>query len=245
MIEVDLSDYYSGGYFLIRADKPDWEPLKSPRFPDKLISLSMCICPLRFSVFWGWIPGDREAALKFGIPETKLDESVEWCSTNFQVEIDHPSTFYSLDAARRFVERFVPDTRDLYLIGVGLHKQLKSDILGASGKNEMVWIKKQIEQQAALAKGGISLGFEVVCFGYNDFWDSWLCSGLDRDMEELFGIRPGQFGLIQTREEAQQVYEWIAEDDQQGHRAEPEPYDYWLLVSYPLMTAGQDPLTPE
>jgi hypothetical protein len=231
---IDLSEYYFGGYFLIRADKPDWESLQTQQFPDKLMSLSECICPLRLSVSWGWLPGNREAALQFGIPETKLAEFIQWCGTGFQVEIDHPSTFYTLDAVRRFITRFLTNTDNLYLVGVGVHKQLATDILSAVGKNEMPTIKQNIEQQVALAKGGTTLGFEVACYGYNDFWDSWLCSGLEVDMRELFGVQTGQFGLIQTREEAQQVYDWIAEDDQRGHRAEPEPYAYWLLVSYPL-----------
>jgi hypothetical protein len=230
---INLDDYYSVGYFLIRADKPDWPPLQTEQFPNKLLSLSLCICP-RVCVWWGFEPGDRDAALRFGIPEAKLDEFVKWCSASLNIETDHPSTFNSLDAARRFVERFLPDTRDLYLIGVGFCKYLELADWGAPYTNEIDGIQKRIQQQTALADGGTSLGFEVVCFGYNDFWDSWLCSNLQVDMNELFGIKTGQFGLIQTREEAQQVHDWIAEDKQQGHRGEPEPYAYWLLVSYPL-----------
>jgi hypothetical protein len=30
------------------------------------------------------------------------------------------------------------------------------------------------------------------------------------------------------------VHNWIAEEDMQGTRGEPEPYDAWLLVDYPL-----------
>jgi hypothetical protein len=63
--------------------------------------------------------------------------------------------------------------------------------------------------------------------------DSWLCSGLERDMFEQFGIRPNKNGLINTYDEAMRVYRWIAEDEQRGHRAEPEPYYPWLLVAYP------------
>jgi hypothetical protein len=53
-------------------------------------------------------------------------------------------------------------------------------------------------------------------------------------MHELFGIRPNQYGLISTYDEAKKVHDWIAEDNMQGTRAEPYPYDAWLLVSYPL-----------
>ena len=93
-------------------------------------------------------------------------------------------------------------------------------------------IEKQIEQHLPLAEDGTALGFEVVSLSYSDYGCSWYCNHTAEDLGTLFGIRPGQFGLIETREQAQQVNDWIAEDP--VHRGEPEPYDYWLLMSYPL-----------
>jgi hypothetical protein len=56
----------------------------------------------------------------------------------------------------------------------------------------------------------------------------------------LFGIRPGSYGLIQREVEARQIYEWIEEEDEmKGRRAEPEPYDYWLLIEHPLEVTGE------
>ena len=78
------------------------------------------------------------------------------------------------------------------------------------------------------------LGFEIASFAYHDFGHSWLCSGINQDMYQLYGIHPNAYGLIDTAEDARKVYDWIAEDEMQGRRAEPEPYAYWLLVSYPL-----------
>jgi hypothetical protein len=54
-------------------------------------------------------------------------------------------------------------------------------------------------------------------------------------MVNLYNIRPNSSGLIDSYDDAKKVYVWIAEDHMQGHRAEPEPYDIWLLISYPLM----------
>lgn len=252
---IDLADYYSGGYFLIRADKPDWEQLKTDLLPEKLLSFSNCICS-SFYVWWGWHPGDRQAAVKFGIPETKLDEFVEWCGSAIGVDISHPSMFYSVDAAQRFIARFLPNTDGLYLIGAGMYKPLEAtgwnlspeqmrlkntitvNLLLQTEIRAIEGVEDQIEQHMLLAEGGIPLGFEVVSYAYYNFSHSWICSGIYEDMYALYGIRPGQYGLIQTREDAEKVYEWIAEDDQKGHRAEPEPYDYWLLVSYPLKAEG-------
>lgn len=250
---IDLADYYSGGYFLIRAENPDWyEPVKIELGVDKLLSLSQCICP-RLEVYWGWTPGDPEAAIGFGIPETKLDEFAEWCSVFPQTEIASMSMFYTVEAARRFIERFLPNTDGLYLIGAGLYKPLEAvgwnlspeqmrikntitvNLLLQTDRRAIEGIEDQIEQHLPLAEGGTPLGFEVVSYAYNNFGHSWLCSGLQKHMHELFGIKPGQFGLIQTREEAQKTYDWIMEDRGDGnHRGEPEPYAYRLLVSYPL-----------
>ena len=67
-----------------------------------------------------------------------------------------------------------------------------------------------------------------------DFGHSWLCSGLERDMHERFGIRANNKGLLDSYADAKQVYDWIADDAMQGARAEPEPYALWLLLAYPL-----------
>lgn len=243
---INLDDYYSGGYFLIREDKPDW--VNSDFLPEKLISLSTCICP-RVSVWWGWHPGDREAARKFGIPESKLEEFVQWCSDAHGFDIVHASMFYSADAAQRFVARFLPNTDGLYLIGAGLYKpleaagwnrypnqvtyDLKVNLLLNEREQHIEGICDQIDQHLPLEAGGKPLGFEVICFfNSSDFADSWFCNGIHEDMLELFGIQPGEHGLIQTREDAQSTRDWIMED--LAHRGEPLPYAYWLLVSYPL-----------
>ena len=40
--------------------------------------------------------------------------------------------------------------------------------------------------------------------------------------------------MIDSYEYAKKIYDWIAEDEQKGTRAEPEPYDFWLLTSYSI-----------
>lgn len=227
---IDLTDYYSGGYFLIKANKPDWTQLQTPLLPEKLVSLSNCMCP-KLGAHWGWIPGNPEAALKFGIPENKLSEFLEWCVTEYKADMDFWCMFYSPDSARRFVERFLPDRSDLFLIGAGLHKSLEATNLREPPTSEPYPIERRIEQHLPLDEGGTVLGFEVISFSYGDFACSWLCSCLHEEMYNLYGIRPGQYGLLETQESARQIYQWITENK---HRAEPEPYDYWLLISYPI-----------
>lgn len=96
-------------------------------------------------------------------------------------------------------------------------------------------IAKRVKQGIAVEPGGTPIGYDILSYGgYRDFGHSWLCSGLEKDMHELFGIRANELGLLATYDDARKVYEWIAEDECKGIRAEPEPYDMWLLLSYPL-----------
>lgn len=233
METVDLRDFYSGGYFLLRAGRPDWPPPFGEFLPGgNLISLSDCICRKRLSVIWGWNPGNREAALEFGIPETRLVEFVEWCGTDYRESMDLASMFYSPDTARDFIRRFELDTDNLFIIGAGLPKELHRAWLEEEPDNE--GIAKRVKQAVPVENSGEPIGYDVVSYSYHDFAHSWLCSGLEKDMNEMFGIRVNSIGLLDTYASAKKVNDWIAEDDGKGIRAEPEAYDLWLVMSYPL-----------
>jgi hypothetical protein len=234
--EVDLSEYYSGGYLLIRAAESEWETLRNDvRFPNKFISLSDCLS-YKLDISWGWTPGNRQAALDFGIPETKLDEFVRWCGAEHEPDLAMWNMFYSTAAARRFIQRFLQDTRDLYLIGIGLHREITLFDWRTGINDEKAYgIGQRLEQHLAIEEGGTPLGYEIASYDYyGSLSHSWLCGGLQNDMSKLFGIIPNQYGFIPSYAEARQVYDWIEEDDMQGHRGEPEPYYPWLLIAYPL-----------
>jgi hypothetical protein len=143
--------------------------------------------------------------------------------------------FHSPEAANRFANRFLMDFGNLHLIGVGLPRELeeKNWHEEPTKGQEVYGISKRIELHLPLAEGGRVLGFEVISFEYGSFRHSWLCNYLHYEIHKLFGIRAGQYGLLQKEADARQIYEWIEEDDR---RAEPVPYDYWLLVDYPLST---------
>jgi hypothetical protein len=229
---IDLSQFYSAGYFLIRGSHPGWEQLDRDLLPEKLISLSGHICP-HLEVFWGWLPGNRDAALKFGIPEARLEEFLDWCREEYLSDMDMVSMFYSSEAARRFIQRFDLSTEDLHIIGVGIHHTLEEKNWREPGEDEVLGVEKRIEQHLPLEEGGQILGFEVVTYEYHDFACSWLCSYAHRDIYKHYGIRPNAYGIIDRFEDAMKVYEWI-EDALEGRRGEPVPYDVALLVDYPL-----------
>ncbi len=234
MEQVDLGRFYSGGYFITRPGNPGWEQLKD-LLPDKLISLSNDICQT-LELNWGWPTGDIQSAINFGIDQNQIAEFSNWCYEDYEGEMSMWRMFHSPAAARHFVTRFIPNTQDLRIIGAGLPAELEIAHWRVSlqdGKTPY-GIEQRIERRLPMEPGGQSLGFEVLSFGYGDFGHSWLCNYLHQDMYQLYSIQPSEYGLIQHEQEAQTVYEWILEDEMRGHRAEPEPYDYWLLVDYPL-----------
>jgi len=100
--DIDLNNYYSAGYFLIRANDSGWDFPKGAA-PEHIVSLSQCICS-RLDPVWGWNPPSRQQALDFGIPLNEYEAFAAWSQENS--ESCWPGMFYSTAAARRMVTRF-------------------------------------------------------------------------------------------------------------------------------------------
>lgn len=231
METVELQDFYSGGYFLIRANHPGWDQLKSELIPEQLISLSNCICP-KFNVNWGWTTGDKQTALDFGIDKNRLEEFLDWCGHEYKETMDMWSMFYTSNDVRQFINRFHVHTEKLYIIGAALPRSIE-EIDWQESDDDAYGIEKRIEQHLPIESGGETLGFEVVSFEYSSFGHSWLCHYLHEDVNRTFGIRPNRYGLFQTLGDAMTVLKWIQAGGDEG-RAHHLPYDVWQLLSYPL-----------
>jgi hypothetical protein len=244
-MDVKLSDYVAGGYFVVKpSDHGFW---KSELTPERVISLSPCIAE-KLDIVWSWnIEKHRETALNFGLLEDQLEAFRQWGS-----KID--GDFYainSLNEARHALQNFFLRSAEVLLIGAGLHRELIDEFLTykpypdehpnyvlyeqpEADQHRSNLLKEHfVNQRIPLPEDGQPLGFEVISYFYG-WGHSWLCSGLEKDMHELFSIRPNQYGLIDSYDEAKKVYDWIAEDERQGTRGEPEPYYPWLLVQYPV-----------
>ncbi len=222
--------YFSTGYYLIKANHPigwDWP---TDLFPDKLISLSPCICP-KLRLLWGWDwECYWEGVLEFGIDEDKFEDFVAWCHDPSK-PVEMGGLFHSTAAARDFVQRFMANTADLHLIGVGFPQEIAE--LGwreKTGDNEWGVIRR-VAQQLPVEPGGEVLGHEILSFECNSLGHSWVCNMI---YEEPFGFTPNPHGLIEHYADAKKVYDWLAEDNLQGTRGEPEPYYIWQLIDYPL-----------
>ncbi len=244
MSAIDLNDYVAAGYFITKySTEGFW---KSPLMPERVISLSNCIGKT-VMVYWDWdVEMHREEILDFGIPIEKFSAFQKWSArADTEKGVVYPNVFHHLEDARQFITDFVPAQDDLFLIGAALPKALADSLL-ADGQRITRSVNKQpdsffitygvsqaLTDKREIESSGEVLGYEIVSYDMGYLGHSWLCSNLEKDMNDLFGIHPNQYGLIETYEEAKKVYDWIAEDEMKGHRAEPEPYYPWLLVRYP------------
>lgn len=242
----ELSDFVAGGYFLLKS-VPRLMWMASDLLPDSILSLSECISP-SVQIYWGWHENGQAEARQFGIPESKLAGLRDWLTLGERAHFSN--VFYSVSAAQEFAAEFLEGIPHVHLLGIGLPRGLVNEFLSDNpqtvynaneGKHEPAeyGINALLRKAEPLSPGGQVLGYEVLSYSYA-IGHSWLCSGLERDMHTLFGIRPNARGFIDTYEQAIQVYKWIAEDEQKGHRAEPEPYYPWLVVEYPLKVAPEE-----
>ena len=243
-MDIDLNDYVAGGYFVVKYS--DYGFARSELMPELVVSLSLCMS-MKFQVDWGWRKMGPPPKNDLGIPPEKHAAFYAWSSA---ANADSDG-IYDIADARYAINQFFPDNPDVLLIGIGLHHELVNEFsiykpYPAEHPNYVVYERPGADEQrstelkghfvnkrVSLEKDGQPLGFEVISYFYS--WShSWLCSGLEKNMHELFGIRHNSYGLIDSYTEAKKVYEWIAEDEMQGTRSEPEPYYPWLIVQYPL-----------
>jgi hypothetical protein len=238
---INLRDYTAGGYFITKyAHRKN--RISSELLPERLVSLSSCISNL-LPVFYGWKPEiDQQYALDFGIAHEKLSSYSSWSNRNRKAEIGYPDIFYSLEAAREFITEYLPSRDDLLLLGVGLHNTLVKPFL-KDNKPQIAlnvkpdfyerWELDPAEQfgmdrlfslQQPLPPGGVSLGFDVVCYD-KQFVCSWLCLVLEYELDEKFGIRVNSSGLFNTFDEAKIAHSLALS-------GEDIPYYPFLVVQY-------------
>lgn len=231
---MEFSDYIAGGYVLKRL--ADRENRSVELLPERLASLSRCVCDsFEFWRVWNQQDTYGEWASAFGVTNDVWNNLVSWCVGKWDTEIGYPDIFYTLDVAHEFSGKFIKQRpQDVMLVGIGLHKGFL-DRWVAEDFGLKYGIEQMIAQTLPLAQDGQALGYEVVSCNYG-LGCSWLCSGIEADAYREYGIRPTDYGLLNTLDEAKKIISWI--DEAPGERAEPEVYFPWLLVEYPVMGAS-------
>lgn len=234
MSDINLDDYYSAGYFLIRKNTaPFWLNNPEHLVPKEIISLESEFCP-QFNWTWGSDLDRKDDALSFGINETKWSEFEKWCRDHLNKDMHIWTMFYSLTAARLFTHEFIPKSKwdGLMLIGAGLHSSCIAEWMELP-EPPTEGVEFRLQQHLAMESGGQFLGFDVASYAHHNFDHTWFSHHHHQGVFKEYGIRPGTLGLLPTPKEAEIACNYTNEHD--GYY-----YDYWLLVSYPLEIANRD-----
>lgn len=231
-------EYVCGGYFLTTLTRRS-DYMSAELLPERLISLAEDIAPHLpdyWAMPWGNISEqDRQQSvlLKLGVAANRLSELRAWIEAKWHSEeLQFMDVFASLTPAREFTRAFLPDHEDVVLVGIGLHRTLRDEFLKAQAptttKIGTPSVYANVARERVLAAEGQVLGFDMLSYGHG-LECSWLCNGLEKEIDKQFGIRSNQWGLIATFEEAKKCTDWI---NQPEVRAEPGLWLPWQVRQY-------------
>ncbi len=241
-VEVDLSQFVAGGYFITKPiDRPEYLSNSSgPSLPERFFSLSQCLTDFLPGP-WVWENWDKrvdraKAVGKWGIDTGRTTEVIEWVQSKYvSGEMGRIHVFCNLNTPRGFLKYFDVPTNDLILIGIALHRSdstrfMESEKPGhgivSSGEFEM------ISRGHTVNTGGIPLGFEPLVLDGWGLFHSWLCNSLQETAFEQKGIHPNAHGFLDKLEDARWVTDYVNEDPY--IRGEPGLWLPWLVMTYPL-----------
>ena len=179
-----------------------------------------------------------KGAAEFGIPPERLDDVMTWATDAFSKEFGWPDSFYTLPAARDARARFVPETHDVVIFGLGLHETDAGAFIEAAkpppqkpgcAQQGPTGVFECIRSGERLVEGGDIAGFELLATYFGGLTCSWLCNGLERDCAGKLGVIPNNRGLIASYEDAKLCAEYSSQPEV---GAEPGLWQPWLVVVY-------------
>ena len=238
---MDLSEFYSAGYFITKAEeRPGYA--SADLLPDQFISLCNCICkffPSYWAIEWSSEAQEKriEAASYFGITEDRLDNTISEVTKLFDIDFGWENVIFTIEAARNFLDEFIPNKDGIVIIGAALHNSYFNSYMdvatppepepgkapiGAHGTYEVLTKKETPAQPTKV------LGFEPIVYNYG-LSCCWLCNGLEKECFKKFNIKPNSNGLIDNASDASKCVTYI-QSDEVG--AEPGLWLPWLLLQY-------------
>jgi hypothetical protein len=249
-MSISLEDYVSAGYLLTQyvdsAPYNDWMRtvcrVAEDLLPNRFLSVGLCSA-LRAPIF-DWTAPPKEDYINFGIPLDQVPQLSTWADERLDKEIGHPNIFFHLATAREYIARFTNDASNLQLVGMGLHQshldtlaiieQINPRRIGETGATiggfESTGFARAVKLAQHLVPGE-ALGFDVICLRYG-IEHSWLCTCFAASALQQFGFRPNSFGLIDEKQNADELATYANEGS-------PEE-GVWLpvfIIRYPLHTA--------
>ena len=229
---INLSDFYSAGYQLIKPIPRDRSHDVLPPF---ILSGSEDICD-KFPNFWCWEDGSAtvndtvEKARILGVKENEIQNIYLWVNALYdERRIEWPGLFMSLETAIATRMQFFEKDNDICAIGFGLNRELLDTFLSENISESSVH-RAAIERKEYLSNKGKILGFELLGLeGSYSFSHSWLCHGIEKELFKLCGKYPNEHGMVSEYKVALEISNQI---NSGKIGAEPALWLPWLMVSY-------------
>jgi hypothetical protein len=239
-MEIDLQDYYSGGYFITKYIK---RPEVFPKLlPENIVSLSNCICDF-FPDAWAytWTHSSEkqiaENAEKFGIDKSEIKEVIDYITSISQDDLGIWNVYNKIDTAVKLRNKFLKKADKLAILGAGLHKSYEDEFIKHTtppisppgyAPNGESGVHKNIKTQKILEKGKV-LGYELLSTRDWSFplEDSWLCYNMVPEIQEKLGIKPNKEGFIDCYDDALIVADYMSKDKPESILWMP-----WLVIEY-------------
>lgn len=240
-METNLANYISGGYYISKyVDRPPYAA--ADLLPEKILSLSSCICefiPDSWALSWAGDSGEarQKSAAFFGLSSEEFEQISAWTTAHFDNEVGWPNVCFDLQTARLLRQQFIALNEPIVIFGIGLHKSLQKRFCDYAkppeqkegfAPNGETGLYHAINLISALPENGEVLGFEPASYGYL-LECSWLCNGLEKEIHEKLGVRPNEHGYIDDFETALECVSHISLDEV---GAEPGLWLPWLIIKY-------------
>ncbi|MEM7234413.1 MAG: hypothetical protein AAF517_19700 [Planctomycetota bacterium] len=218
------AEYIVGGYFFIAEGEAPSELL-----PASFLSPTDCICRIvPGDAGLPWIaspPSSTDLRTFLQLSESDLLDLQRWLEARTE-ENDYgwPSVFLREDLAAEFRQRYLQARNDVHLISVAFAAVDLEDAVRdfeSQGIEDCGVARKLVEGEALDPTRGQPRGFDILGIEFNGGFHSFPCNGLESDFVEVLGISLNEFGLIDSRDDADRAAKYTNEE---STGAEPVPW---------------------
>jgi hypothetical protein len=240
-MEIDRKNHFRAGFFITKKiDRPEY--CSDELLPDKIISLSNCICkfiPDTWCIEWTGDKNDlRDYSANYFSIDTNLQKKfAKWITGQFDKNFGWPNVIFQIEMAKEIISSFVEAIDEILIIEAGLHRQFLKSFIAAAESTPSAEGYAPIGRQGLLevilnrnrlSDNGVTLGYEPLVFNYS-LSCSWLCNGLEKVAHEHLEIVPNTEGLINCFNDARRCVEFISRDE---IGSEPGLWLPWLLIKH-------------
>lgn len=232
--------YIVGGYYLIQgASLQKW--MNAKLLPPVIWSASGCICnkvPDMWIFTWTLRPNpDEERRVyqqQLGLTDAQFLELQEYFHSLLDAdEFGYPNVFMHYPLAKKLYSGIFKRIPGLKLISISLPDGEVQGFIDEFEPHENIaenGVRKKLRQLQKLEPEAAPLGYDVIGYDYADF-HSLICSSLEQEILDKYGVRFNRYGLIDSFEDAAA----IVQDLRSGaFIAEQGYWAAWLVSEYPL-----------